>query len=204
MSYTTTKIKRNLIEKRGHKCESCGRKTWMKKDIPLELDHINGDPYNHDESNLKLLCPNCHTLTPTYKGRNKTIKITDDEIKNMIPNAYSASDCLRKLKKRPQKYTIDRVNKVKEINNLCFLNREYKSSAMRLKACKECEQATFDSKSGLCRKCYCASRQKVQRPNYKTLIKEIKELGYSATGRIYKVSDNTIRKWIKRYEEEMK
>lgn len=41
----------------------------------------------------------------------------------------------------------------------------------------------------------------VERPNYEVLIKEIKEMGYSATGRKYGVSDNSIRKWVKTYEK---
>ena len=38
--------------------------------IPLEVDHIDGDYTNNNENNLTLLCPNCHSLTPTYKGAN--------------------------------------------------------------------------------------------------------------------------------------
>lgn len=39
--------------------------------IPLEIDHIDGDYTNNSEDNLQLLCPNCHSLTSTYKGANK-------------------------------------------------------------------------------------------------------------------------------------
>jgi hypothetical protein len=62
-----------LIEKYGNKCMECG---WSQKNpttnkIPIELEHIDGNSSNNDLSNLKLLCPNCHSLTPTYKGANK-------------------------------------------------------------------------------------------------------------------------------------
>jgi hypothetical protein len=43
---------------------------WEGGPIPLELDHVDGDRRNNDPSNLRLLCPNCHALTPTYRGRN--------------------------------------------------------------------------------------------------------------------------------------
>lgn len=65
--------KNYLIEKYGNKCMECG---WGEKNpttnkIPIELEHIDGDSTNNNLSNLKLLCPNCHSLTPTYKGANK-------------------------------------------------------------------------------------------------------------------------------------
>lgn len=63
------RAKPHLIKKRGRKCESCGRKTWQGEPIPLELDHINGDRTDNREDNWRLNCPNCHALTPTWRGR---------------------------------------------------------------------------------------------------------------------------------------
>lgn len=54
-----------------HKCESCLLVEWMGQPIPLELEHTDGDHYNNEWDNLKLLCPNCHAQTPTHSGRNK-------------------------------------------------------------------------------------------------------------------------------------
>jgi 5-methylcytosine-specific restriction endonuclease McrA len=63
--------KRILLEKRGHCCELCKNNIWNDKLIPLELDHIDGYHDNNIEANLRLLCPNCHAQTPTYKNKNK-------------------------------------------------------------------------------------------------------------------------------------
>lgn len=60
-------IKEGVFE---HKCYSCGRETWMGVPIPLELEHINGIHSDCRKENLTLLCPNCHALTPTYRGKN--------------------------------------------------------------------------------------------------------------------------------------
>lgn len=66
-------IRRYLIETRGNECEHCG---WNQHHpitgkVPIEVDHVDGNPENHNESNLKLLCPNCHALTPSYRALNK-------------------------------------------------------------------------------------------------------------------------------------
>ena len=66
-------IKRYLREKFRNKCCLCG---WAKINpktgqVPLVADHIDGNWRNNVESNLRLLCPNCDSLSPTYAGLNR-------------------------------------------------------------------------------------------------------------------------------------
>ena len=66
-------IKRYLMEKNNCKCEKCG---WGEKNeftgkFPLEIHHKDGNFLNNSEDNLQLLCPNCHSLTETYKAHNR-------------------------------------------------------------------------------------------------------------------------------------
>jgi hypothetical protein len=73
-TYTNTdRLKRRLIEAglKEHACESCRRQTWNDEKIPLELNHVNGDRLDHRLENLQLLCPNCHSQTSSYRGKNK-------------------------------------------------------------------------------------------------------------------------------------
>ena len=66
-------IRKYLFEKYQFKCAQCGwgKLNILTGNIPLEVHHIDGDYTNNDEDNLLLLCPNCHSLTPTYKALNK-------------------------------------------------------------------------------------------------------------------------------------
>lgn len=66
-------IRRYIFEKYDFKCAKCG---WSEenpytKTLPLEIEHIDGDSTNNKEENLILLCPNCHSLTKTYRGANR-------------------------------------------------------------------------------------------------------------------------------------
>lgn len=71
--FQSFKLKKRLFAEKlkSEYCEECG---WAKKSkdgrIPLELDHINGRKYDNRIENLRVLCPNCHSLQPTHRGKN--------------------------------------------------------------------------------------------------------------------------------------
>ena len=67
----TDKRKRVLLEQDG-KCLICGIREWQGKYLAMELDHIDGDRKNNARSNFRILCPNCHTQTPTFRSKNRT------------------------------------------------------------------------------------------------------------------------------------
>jgi 5-methylcytosine-specific restriction endonuclease McrA len=66
-----TFLRRHVFEEQGGKCAKCGIADWQGKSIVLELEHKNGNGDDHSRDNIELLCPNCHSQTPTYKGANR-------------------------------------------------------------------------------------------------------------------------------------
>lgn len=72
-------LQNNLLD---YKCEQCGISEWNNKPISLELHHKDGNNTNNELSNLCFLCPNCHSQTENYCGKNNSgkIKISDEEI----------------------------------------------------------------------------------------------------------------------------
>ena len=78
-SPVTQKVLRGYVERHSlleYKCVVCGCDGhWQNGQISLELDHIDGDNTNNTITNLRYLCPNCHALTETYRGRNKALKV---------------------------------------------------------------------------------------------------------------------------------
>ena len=71
---TSTNQKRPLkryLKEKDNSCSSCGISRWEGKELNLEIDHINGIRSENYLSNVRLLCPNCHSQTPNFKGKNK-------------------------------------------------------------------------------------------------------------------------------------
>ena len=71
--YSRTHIKKPLISQRGHCCQECKLTVWRDSLIPLEIHHIDGDRTNNSDSNLLLLCPNCHSLTDNFRRKKPSV-----------------------------------------------------------------------------------------------------------------------------------
>lgn len=73
VKYPTNWLKERLFNEglKERKCECCGIVDWMNSPISFELHHEDGDNTNHELKNLRVLCPNCHSQTKTFKGRNR-------------------------------------------------------------------------------------------------------------------------------------
>ena len=98
--YSAKNLKPRLVEEGylTYECEICKLTTWQDKQISLQIDHINGDRLDNSLENLRFLCPNCHSQTSTYAGRNRkrskpSEKHCQDCGKNILPKSKKCNMC---------------------------------------------------------------------------------------------------------------
>jgi Zn finger protein HypA/HybF involved in hydrogenase expression len=72
--------RRRVLEEQNHCCNKCGINEWQGFKITLELEHKDGNNQNNSRENLEGLCPNCHSITDTWRGRNKPARNGVDEV----------------------------------------------------------------------------------------------------------------------------
>lgn len=126
--------KNNIVT---NECSVCKIKPiWNDKPLVLQLDHINGDHNDNRVENLRLICPNCHSQTDTYTGRNLR------EYKEKF-----CKDCNKKIKR--DNVTGKCALCIKKENHLCSVCKVNKRSAKWTK-CKDCRENT---EYKVCKKC---------------------------------------------------
>lgn len=89
------KRKRVKLEQ-NNKCNRCNLNSWLDEKLVLEIEHIDGNNVNNKRENLEALCPNCHSLTKTWRGRNKCIKKVSDKnlLNSLKENNYNIRQSL--------------------------------------------------------------------------------------------------------------
>ena len=101
-TYSTIDLKKRIIEENifEYKCSSCNISVWNNKPISLEIDHINGNCFDNTIENLRFLCPNCHSQTENFRGRNinsgKT-KVSDEVLIESLKSTKNIRQALIKV-----------------------------------------------------------------------------------------------------------
>lgn len=125
-------IKEKIIE---YKCSECGcGDIWNNKKLSLQLEHKNGINNDNRIDNLTFLCPNCHSQSETYSGKNR--KIYDNE-KN------------RAIKKYNKNINNEIKNKIENKKNYCKCGKEILSSSKMCNDCKSFEQRKIKNRPSI-------------------------------------------------------
>lgn len=154
------------------KCTRCGNTHWMGEKLSLHLDHINGDNLDHRMDNLRLLCPNCHSLTPTYCGKNKS----------------------KPPSKRNSKVTQVKIPFTKPKKHLGFKKKTTPN------LCAVCRNP-ISRKATCCKRCASFGRMsKIEWPSVESLVSRVRGSSVSAVARELGVSGNALKKHLKNRE----
>lgn len=187
------RLKERLIKEKikEEKCEKCGNTEWLGEKIPLQLHHIDGNKYNNELKNLQLLCPNCHSLTENWCGKNtkkiRHCKVCDNEIKDG-KSLYCSKECEYK----------DRFNKKIGVVTKEILISILKESETLKEVSLKIERTPRNLRR-LLTKYNINWKEFIKKENSINEIIEtlITTKNFTKTGKIFSISDNGIRKKLK-------
>lgn len=173
-------IKEGLLQK---KCHRCGINEWLGYQLSLELEHKNGDRYDNRIENIELLCPNCYSLTATYRGKSKG--------KNKSPEYALA---IQKEKKERELIDIDatddELNQLVEKKSIVEIGNMFGISSNTVIRICSSRNIKIPHKSHLMKR-FDVSRDELE--------KLIKTTPMTIIGKKFGVSDNAIRKRARSY-----
>jgi hypothetical protein len=121
--------KKRVVIEQGGKCFRCNVSEWMGEPLTLQVDHEDGDTRNNKRDNLRGLCPNCHSQTPTYCGKKRNrgnagsgsvARVTDEMLLAALLSSKSMSEAFARVGYSRQKRHFERSKK---------LLREYSAGA---------------------------------------------------------------------------
>ena len=105
-----------ILQDQEGKCNQCGIKKWRGQLVVLELEHKDGDRSNNSRDNLELICPNCHSQTHTWRGRNKRDALRevldDQEWVDAIQKSASIRQALILLGLAPKGNNYERARRI--------------------------------------------------------------------------------------------
>ena len=107
-----------ILYEQNKKCNKCGLDEWLNTPLILELEHKDGNHFNNNRNNLEMLCPNCHSLTSTWRGRNKKerkMKVTDETLlESLLINKWNFRQSLIFVGLTPKGGNYNRCHRLKK------------------------------------------------------------------------------------------
>lgn len=178
--YYCNKTLKNKLLKMGveNKCSECGLDSWQDKPISLELDHINGDFSDNRIENLRILCPNCHSQTPTFRRKRK---------ESLPNNKCLGCGCLLK----------QRISRCRECASKESISLNGEINLKQKYYCQDCNSELGDDNSR-CLNCHLVHKAR-NIPLKEDLKKLLWEIPSAQIAKQFGVSDKSICKWTTKY-----
>ena len=195
-----------------YKCAFCGISEWRGLPLSLHLDHENGVNNDHRIENLRFLCPNCHSQTETFTGKNKTDKekvtFTEEQAIEALKNTPNVNQATKyigcaegganwiRLKAIKNKFNIIQED---DINKPTLTEAWVRSRAKEPKLCQNCGRPLSSNRNEICQICAHEKQKRCEWPTREILKEKIRTKPFLQIGKEYNVSDNAVRKWCKSY-----
>lgn len=199
-SGNSSKLKDRLIREgvKKYECEKCHNTTWNGQPISLELHHINGNHYDNRLENLIILCPNCHAQTSNYRGKHTQYDI--------------------ELSKIAQEHSCEKLNELKQREKLraeeIYLNHLRNGDISKgirkpreKRYCEQCGNEIIGKGKRFCSTKCCEEYNRQNKYDKDKLLEDCKRVtSMIQLGKLYNITDNAIKKQLKRLEifEEVK
>lgn len=199
-NYESTKLKNRLLREGilEYKCGNplCGISEWHGENITLELHHINGNHYDNRLENLILLCPNCHSQTTNYRGKNSNVEEEKNKLEMFLNKAKENANI--KLPTLLQEYKDYCEGKISLRNKTRQKHKRIKN--IKLNKCLKCGKET-SNKIFCSDKCYneYKSQNKVSSDILLEVSKKVYSLNELKKELNLNISDNALKKWCKGY-----
>lgn len=151
VSCSSSRLLKRLIANslKEYRCENCGISEWNGKPINLEIHHVDGNHYNNSLDNLQILCPNCHSQTSNYRGKNRKTKL--DETKG-FKQFYNKELPTCICKNCGKEFKGDRYDRIRQFCCRACYN-DYLKNNGNLNSCKKYNKFTLDELKEQCNIC---------------------------------------------------
>lgn len=116
-------LKKRVVLEQNGKCNKCGLFEWLGKPINLEIEHKDGNHHNDVRENVEAICPNCHSFTKTWRGRNKSQvenrkKFSNEDVIRAFLQTGNIRQCLLSLGLAAKGSNYGRVKKCLTLNGI--------------------------------------------------------------------------------------
>lgn len=206
------KLKTKLLKLKikEYKCEKCGIDSWNGVRVPLDLHHKNGNSNDNNLSNLEILCPNCHSQTENFRGKNINVinrkRISDLEYKKAIEENINIRRACISLGISPKGGNYKTIQRAMIRLNINFRQATTKerlaNTDMNEKNRPNNSEPTKKRRNKYANReeAIVAIRKVKDRPTKQELLKLVWDIPITKLAETYGITDNAIRKWAKTYD----